>query len=307
MKTKDGPRPMLSTADIFLTESGSTMGITALAYSTTPRHQLLRMDRVVVDHNPKAADKYPVPQYTIPGEIDGLSLHDVPETAMSYAQTNEGLSNIVEYYAAPSLACKIPCLLSALCLPRGTLFDGDTNIIVGSLMNGILSLMGVDPSKRTASNDEAVKHAVDNSGGSLQESDFMTIQTLDGKLDGPLPPLPYINFALLGPAKGGSSNHKNPMLNRGSNYENLMLDLNKAYSETLFETFEDGYIVYGSKPNSDVLKKLRYENYEGVTKFFVLVLFLLRINVEVGKNCLSGHLMFLLLTLTRDNSLFFNL
>ena len=99
MKTKDGPRPILSTADILLTESGSTMGITALAYSTTPRHQLLRMDRIVVDHNPKAADKYPVPQYTIPGEIDGLSLHDVPETAMSYAQTNEGLSDIMEHYA----------------------------------------------------------------------------------------------------------------------------------------------------------------------------------------------------------------
>jgi len=134
-------------------------------------------------------------------------------------------------------------------------------------MNGILSLMGVDPSKRTASNDEAVKHAVDNSGGSLQEDDFVTVRTLDGKSDGPLPPLPYINFALLGPAKGGSSNYKNLMLNRGSNYENLMLDLNKAYSGTLLETFEDGYIVYGSKPNSDVLKKLRYENYEGVTKF----------------------------------------
>ena len=135
----------------------------------------------------------------------------------------------------------------------------------------------------------------------------MTIQTLDGKVDGPLPPLPYINFALLGPANGGSSNYKNLMLNRGSNYENLMLDLDKAYSGTLLETFEDGYIVYGLKPNSDVLKKLCYENYEGVTKFFVLVLFLLRINVEVGKNCLSNHLMFLLLTLSRDNSLFFNL
>ena len=97
------------------------------------------------------------------------------------------------------------------------------------------------------------------------------------------------------------------MLNCGSNYESLMLDLNKAYSGTLLETFEDGYIVYGLKPNSDVLKKLCYENYEGVTKFFVLVLFLLRINVEVGKNCLSNHLMFLLLTLSRDNSLFFNL
>ena len=160
MKTKDGPRPMLSTADILLTKFGSTMGITALAYSTTPCHQLLRMDRVVVDHNLKAADKYPVPQYNTSGEIGGLSLHDVPKTAMSYAQTYEGLSNIVEYYAAPSLACKIPCLLSALCLPRGTFVDGDTNIILGSVMNGILSLMGVDPSKRTASNDEAVKHAV---------------------------------------------------------------------------------------------------------------------------------------------------
>ena len=138
---------------------------------------------------------------------------------MSYAQTNEGLSDIIEHYAAPSLACKIPCLLSAICLPRGTFIDGDTNIIFGSIMNGFLSLMGVDPSKRTASNNEAVKHAVDNSSGSLQENDFVTVQTLDGKLDGPLPPLPYINFALIGPAKRGSSNHKNPMLNRGSNYE----------------------------------------------------------------------------------------
>jgi len=267
VKTKDGPRPMLSTADILSTISGSTMGITALAYSTTPCHQLLRMDRVVVDHNPKAADKYPVPRYNTPGEIGGLSLHDVPETAMSYAQTNDGLCDIIEYYAAPSIACKIPCLLSAICLPRSTFVDGDTNIILGSVVNGILSLMGVDPSKRTASNDEAVKHAVENSGGSLKENDFVTVRTLDGKDGGPLPPFPYINFAMLGPAKGGSSNYKNPILNRGSNYKNLMLDLNKEYSGTLFEKFEDGYILYGSKPNSDVLKKLRYEKYEGVTQF----------------------------------------
>mmetsp|Transcript_53930 Transcript_53930/g.62283 ORF Transcript_53930/g.62283 Transcript_53930/m.62283 type:complete len:657 (+) Transcript_53930:19-1989(+) len=266
VKTKDGPRPMLSTADILSTESGSSMGITALSYSKTPRHQLLRMDRVVVDHNLETVDKYPVTQYNIPGKIGGLSLHDVPHTAMCYAQTDEGFVEILEHYSAPSLLLKIPALLSALCLPRSTFVDGDTNLIFGSIMNGILSLMGVDPSKRTASNHEAVKDAVNNSGGSLEVNDFVTIQTLDGKSDGPLPPLPYINFAMLGPASGGSSVFRDLLQDRGSNYKNLMLDLNDAYSGTLLEPFEDGYILHASKLNSDELKKLRYEEYEGVTQ-----------------------------------------
>jgi len=267
VKTKDGPRPMLSMADIMSTESGSTMGIAGLAYSTTPRHQLLRMDRVTVDHNPKSVDKYPVTQYNIPGKIGGLSLHDVPRTAMCYGQTEEGFEEIVERYSVPSLVCKIPTMLSAGCCPRSTFGDGDTDLIFGSYLNGILSLMGVVPTKRTASNREAVNDAVNNSGGYLEESDFLTVQTLDGKPDGPLPPLPYINFTMLGPATSSRSNHKDLMKNRGSNYENLMLDLNKVYSGTLLEPFEDGYILNASKPNSDVLKKLRYEEYEGVTQF----------------------------------------
>jgi len=267
VKTKDGPRPMLSTADILSTESGSTMGITALAYSKTPRNQLLRMDRVVVDHNSKTADKYPVTQYNIPGTIGGLSLHDVPRTAMCYAQTKEGFKEIVIRYTAPSVVFKLPAILSGVCCPRSTFVDGDTNIILGSFMEGTISLMGVDPSKRTASNHEAVKYAVNNSSGYLEESDFMTIQTLDGKPDGPLPPLPYINFTMLGPASSGSSsNYKDSTLNHGSNYNNLMLDLDTEYSGTLLELFEDGYILHASKPNSDVLKKMRYEDYEGVTQ-----------------------------------------
>ena len=208
LKVKPGspelnPMPLLSTAAFALTESGSTQPIVALGYSEYERPELLQMERASGGDSTGPA----VPQYDFgpgsdkPGSNpNGLLLDgEISKKAIGYASTEAifkvGLPELCVY------CC--PCCFPRWCIALPRTFCGPRNSVIAGCFTCFsgdiaLSLMGVDPEKRTALNSDSVDAALKESYccACLSERDFVTVK--DGA------PPPYINFRFAAPGTGGS-------------------------------------------------------------------------------------------------------